>query len=144
MTNPCALVPDRKAAAIGMSHLDTGGQPESPGGGKGCGWGYRAEGIGGSFQSFHGNGLSATYESHKNGGLEVFEPTTIDGYPAVAAQQTKVQLQQGVCQLVIGVRDDTVYLVQMQANDYSKWHKKPCEGAEKFAGVAIKTMAEGK
>lgn len=142
--NPCKVVPDDEIKTLGMSKTESSPTPENNGNGKGCGWHFTSEAIGGSFQNFHGNGLSSPYQSHKSGGLEVFEPFTIDGYPAVAAQQTKVQLRAGGCGVAVGIRDDLVYFVQMDANDYSKWHKKPCDGAKKFAAAAMKTLTEGK
>lgn len=143
MSNPCGLVSKGQLASLGMSKTEMAPKPGQNGDSKSCTWNWMAESVGGSFQDFHGNGLSSPYQSHKSGGMQVFEPFTIDGYPAVAAQQTKYQMQQGYCGVAVGIRDNLVFFAQMQADDSSKWHKKPCDAAKKFAGVAMKTL-EGK
>ena len=83
-------------------------------------------------------GLDSVYGKREN--LEVFESTTIAGYPAVYAAQHD-QREQGLCQLYVGVTDTNV--VRLMAQLYPDTHDYPrgCEVAELTAETMIEHLS---
>lgn len=103
----CSVLTVAQVRALGI-HL--AGQPKpsrDPAGDPGCLWSDESSGlnIGVGFPAGKNIGLDNTYKLNQSGWFAYFEPTTIDGYPAVWAAGAD-QRNNGECVLNIGIADN--------------------------------------
>lgn len=86
--------------------------------------------------------MSTQYERQAKGDWAYFEPTVIDGYPAVLNNEFDYR-DSGKCSINVGVRDELTYYLLLQADPEGPFYKDPCAGAKKLASLAIQTMKGG-
>jgi len=106
---------------------------------------------------FSGDGVSGqvnvNYETKIGGGLDViyrnvkpiserWEPTSLQGYPAVAGSEKGIS--QGVsatCNVTVGIRDDLVFGVALTLGDSArKRGVDSCEGAKDVANTVLTNL----
>lgn len=114
--------------------------------GPGCSWGNTNTGTTFIVQFITANkvGLTALYINKdiilKGGGY--FEPTTVQGYPAVFNSQAD-QRKDGTCSLAIGIADSLDYNVAVAMADFSPKYNDPCGMATQIADMAMTTLRGG-
>lgn len=89
------------------------------------------------------DGLSHFYAKNEAGELGAFEPLAqIEGQPAVVAMTDDLR-ERGECNVHVGLRDELLYTVQMNADSDSPWYDDPCKAAQELATLAVRTMKGG-
>jgi Protein of unknown function (DUF3558) len=139
---PCGvLAPDQLQAlrlpAQGKPDVDS---PTARTTGPGCSWFDRDAGSGVEFGflTANKNGLSDTYKG-KARFKGYFEPTEVDGYPAVFNDLLDYR-NNGTCNITIGISDTSEFRVGVQD---TKLGVKSCDRAKEAATAMIKTMQKG-
>lgn len=94
--------------------------------------------IGVGFVTGNKGGLSDSYRIRKE--LEYFQPTTIDGYPAVFADRTD-RRSDGECNIVVGITDTLTFRAWESGSLSSH---EACDRAKQVAAAALATMREGR
>lgn len=136
--DPCSLASRQEFDTYGFGKQDI-----APDKGNGvCTWDFTQAGFSASFQSANGNGLSQIYQAHKVGSAKFFKPMTISGYPAATAEKSQDIVDNGQCEVYVGVRDDMALVVGVQA-DSGKPAKDPCKAASTVAEKLIGNMTKG-
>lgn len=136
LTQPCAVL---SAAQLKTFNITTPGKSNTDSTtGPGCSWsnddlvGYN---IG--FLTINKNGLSDIYRAGKEFWEGYFEPTEVDGYPAVFHDLTDGR-PTGSCQIAVGISDTLAFRAVEQSS--SDRGPKACEGATAVAAAVIQTM----
>lgn len=141
VTSPCEALTKAQLDDFGGAEprprtMDSGKQE--------CSWDFGTNGrtnIGLWFQPGPtGSGLSDVYAQNEQGNWDqgYFEPTEIEGYPAVFVAINEHR-DRGDCELSVGVRDELYAQVVVLAT--SKVGRASCEAASNAASAMIKTMA---
>ncbi|MPZ00570.1 MAG: DUF3558 domain-containing protein [Actinophytocola sp.] len=86
-------------------------------------------------------GLSAGYANNKKNPFAIWQEVTIEGQPAVIANE-KDQRNRGECGVAVGLRDDLAYSVRITDPD-KDFANDPCAFAKKIATLAVTTMKGG-
>lgn len=81
------------------------------------------------------NGLDDVYA--RADGLAVFEPTEVEGHPAVITQTHQDDRDEGYCDLQVGLTDEYVVSLIAQISASSDDHPQGCEVTEVLAGDMI-------
>ncbi|MQA10898.1 MAG: DUF3558 domain-containing protein [Pseudonocardiaceae bacterium] len=143
LSSPCKVLTHEQSQSLGAT---APGKPRTTGAvaeraGPACSWGNRDTGIGFQIAFMTGNkgGLSDTYRGNKQGDFEYFEPTEVDGYPAVYADGTDERAD-GYCALLVGISDKLAILSGTSAYEGKQ---NSCGAAEKAASEALKTLKGG-
>lgn len=134
--DPCASLPE---SALGGLQLEGPGRQRSAPNGQECSW--RLAGDAGRINVLTRDktlplGLSSVYR--EKGDLALFEPKTIDGYPAARAEKAEGETE-GRCQLYVATSDKGVFSVGTQI---SKGPNRAisCDFAEKVATSVLTTL----
>lgn len=139
LTAPCTVLTSAQLATLDIS---TPGEPETTGAvaeqaGPMCSWftdGSRdLYDIG--FLTGNKNGLSDTYRGTWNG---YFEPTDVDGYPAVFNDVVDGR-DGGRCNMTVGVNDNLAFRTQLTADI----GRQTCDGAKNLARLVLATIKAG-
>jgi hypothetical protein len=142
ISQPCgAIAPDQLQAL----HLPVQGKPDTDSetaktAGPGCSWFDRDAGSGVEigFLTANKNGLSDTYQG-KDRFKGYFEPTEVDGYPAVL-NDIQDYRSDGTCNITVGISDTSEFRVGVQD---TKLGVKSCDRAKEAAAAVIKTLKKG-
>ena len=140
LAEPCKALTDAQQKALGMADPDPSDPSQAESIGPYCGWNDDDTGrvtflVG--FLTPNKNGLSDIYRGNEMKKWEYFEPTTIDGYPAVFADG-RDRRDRGTCNVFVGISDTLVFNSQIEfAGD------KACDMAEELAGEVIATLKNG-
>jgi hypothetical protein len=86
------------------------------------------------------NGLSDTYRGGKKAFPGYFEPTEVDGYPAVFNDLTDDR-SNGACNLTVGISETMAFRTGIDASRDTG--TRACDIAKQVAAAAIKTLREG-
>ncbi len=138
LPQPCAVLTPAQLATLDVT---TPGKPQTTGAiaehaGPGCIWTaeepHRTYDVG--FLTGNKNGLSDTYRGSWPG---YFEPTTVDGYPAVFNDGVDSR-DTGVCNLTVGINDNLTFRTQQQSDG-----REACDGAMQLARMVIATIKAG-
>ncbi|RZS44358.1 uncharacterized protein DUF3558 [Herbihabitans rhizosphaerae] len=84
------------------------------------------------------NGLTDTYRGHERGSFQGYwEPTMVDGYPAVFNGPPPDKRLQGDCNITVGISDTLTFRVSAM-----QWETKhlACERTRQVAAAVIATM----
>jgi hypothetical protein len=95
-------------------------------------------GVDVGFLTANKNGLSDTYRG-KARFKGYFEPTEVDGYPAVFNDLGDYR-NDGTCNITVGISDTSEFRVGVQ---YTKLGAKSCDRAKEAAAAVIKTVKKG-
>ncbi|MGH3621414.1 MAG: DUF3558 domain-containing protein [Sciscionella sp.] len=142
LSRPCALLSRQQVSTLGDYGPGRPGKKTDVGGGSGpsCTWDSTAEGpiIDAQLVTSDRNGLSDFYRARATmpkSYFGYFEPTTVDGYPAVFNDATD-QRKFGDCALVVGIADKLVLGTSQQGGDGPK----SCSVAKQVAAAVITTL----
>jgi len=90
-----------------------------------------------------GSSLANVYKQHDQGQWPFFKPVAdISGYPGVLLDSLDAQ-PKGKCQLIVGLRDDLAYSVQVSVAPDAKDYGDPCPVLQKVTEMAVSTMKAG-
>lgn len=140
--NPCAALDKSQLSSFGITGA---GRPDTTSGvaeasGPGCTWSneqdYSAIAVG--FITGNKHGLDDLYQAkvmQPPGYFGYFEPTTVDGYPAVFNDGTDGR-STGRCALAVGVNETMTLFTQQQGGDGPK----SCSVAKQVAAAVITTL----
>jgi Protein of unknown function (DUF3558) len=109
-----------------------------------CSW-FSVDGVSGSMSVFYdtkaGGGLSLDYRNTKPQSSR-WEPTTLQGYPAVAFNPRGLdQKVTGTCSISVGINDDLTYGVGMTLGDNArKKGTDSCEAAKDVANTVLTNL----
>ncbi|HVW40579.1 MAG TPA: DUF3558 domain-containing protein [Amycolatopsis sp.] len=112
--------------------------------GPACTW-SNASGAGGqigvNYETKIGGGWSAAYRNLK-GNSDRWEPTTLQGYPAVAAtNRGEDQSITGRCDVTVGIRDDLSFAVSLTLSNNARTRGvDSCEGAKDIADSVLTNL----
>ncbi|OLT43050.1 hypothetical protein BJF85_02810 [Saccharomonospora sp. CUA-673] len=84
------------------------------------------------------NGLADVYATRND--VAVFEPTEVDGYPAVVTGNQGDLRDQGVCSLQVGLSDNYVVTVMARLDPGNDDYPQGCRVAEVVAGAMIENL----
>lgn len=142
LTQPCAVLTQPQLTTFGVSEpgkpTTTGAVAENAG--PFCTWNADPSvnsTIGVGFVTGNKNGLSDTYRGR--GQFDVFEPTTVDGYPAVYADSPDLR-SSGICTIVVGISDTLVYRATEQGGSKGQ---AACDRVLQVAKAALATLKAG-
>jgi hypothetical protein len=136
---PCGVLKPDQLQAL---HLPAQGKPDTDSeiaksAGPSCSWFDRDAGSGVEmgFLTANKNGLSDTYRG-KSRFKGYFEPTEVDGYPAVFNDLADYR-SDGTCNITVGISDTSEFRVGVQD---TKLGAKSCDRAKEAAAAVIKTV----
>jgi hypothetical protein len=134
---PCSSLTAAQLSGIGLTNV-RGGDNSSITGTAICGWtdDTTGNGIGISWENDLGNGLSTIYSEKAQQGY--WQPTSVDGYPAVFADFADLR-SKGTCMLNVGVSDKLNFISQYTAAQ-PDIGTKSCQFAEQAAADVIKNL----
>ncbi|WP_233160234.1 DUF3558 domain-containing protein [Actinophytocola xanthii] len=138
---PCTTLTQDQLSTLGVSRP---GVPTTSGAvaeraGPYCTWLISEQGgaIGIGFITGNKNGLSDNYRAREE--FAYFEPTTVEGYPAVFSDRSDLR-DSGSCSLFVGIADTLTILAtetgQLDAQG-------ACDRAKQVAAAAVTTMGGG-
>ncbi|GAA1196718.1 DUF3558 domain-containing protein [Prauserella alba] len=87
------------------------------------------------------NGLDDVYA--RSDSLAVFEPTEVEGHPAVVTQTHQDNRGDGFCDLQVGLTDEYVVSLMAQVTESSDDYPQGCAVAEALAGDMIHNLRGG-
>lgn len=136
LDDPCASLTAPQQQSFAME-AGTAGKNEI---GVSCRWNVDggATSVGVSYPTQNRNGLSNVYALNDSLGTGYFEPTEIDGYPAVY-QGAVDNRDRGDCGLAVGIRDDLFFLVVVRSDVGND----SCKAAANVASAVIETIKAG-
>jgi hypothetical protein len=107
--------------------------------GPGCGWtnSDTRSTVGVGFLSGNKNGLSDTYRG-RDRFTGYFEPTEVDGYPAVFNDTSDFR-PQGTCIMTVGISNTLTFI----ASERGRLGQKSCDRAKQVASMVIQTIKSG-
>jgi Protein of unknown function (DUF3558) len=141
LTKPCTVL---TAAQRKDFNISRPGEPDTDStiakfSGPGCSWRNDDEPVStGYFMSFlsgNKNGLSDTYRGGKEAFPGYFEPTEVDGYPAVFNDLSDGR-PSGACNITVGISDTLTF----RASEQGTRGAKSCDGAKAVASAVIQTL----
>jgi hypothetical protein len=83
------------------------------------------------------HGLDGQYDTREQRNWLLWEPTEVNGFPAVYADVTD-RRSEGDCGITVGITDDTVFRVFRQRSDGPQ----PCEEAKAVAEQVLDNLKE--
>lgn len=141
LTQPCSVLTKSQLGALNITRP---GRPTTTGGiaenvGPWCEWPATdlSGGISVGFITNNAEGMAKVYDTRDAFGY--FEPTTVDGYPAVLADTVDLR-PRGTCTVVVGISDGDTFRASERG---SLSAKDACERAKQVASAALATMGEG-
>ena len=139
LTEPCAVLDQEQLAEFGVTSpgipTTTGATAETVG--PYCIWHADpalGSTIGVGFETGNKHGLSDTYRGRDQ--FEYFEPTTVDGYPAVYSDGADLR-SQGSCVIGVGISDTLAFNASEQGELDADG---ACERARQVAAAALATL----
>jgi len=123
----------------GHAEIDT---PIAKNGGPSCIWQNPGKfSVIVSFTTVNKNGLTDIYRGHERGQFDgLFEPTTVEGYPAAFNDATDGR-PYGRCGISVGIVDTLSFLVEQQGNILRG--QMVCDQVKRISGEVIKTLKGG-
>jgi hypothetical protein len=94
--------------------------------------------VGVALMSGNKNGLSDTYSVPERWAKGYFEPTEVDGYPAVFNDSGDFR-GQGDCQITVGITDTLAF----SASESGRLKERSCDRAKQVAAMVIQTIRSG-
>ncbi|MFB9301436.1 DUF3558 domain-containing protein [Kibdelosporangium philippinense] len=139
LAKPCSVLTTSQLQSLslpGSGTSDTDGQS----GRSRCTWYNRdaGAGTGFSFLSSNKNGLSDTYRG-RDRFKGYFEPTEVDGYPAVFNDPSDFRAK-GSCNITVGISDTLAFITSW---DEGRVGAKSCDQAKQVASMVIQTIRSG-
>lgn len=140
LAEPCAAMSSTRLKSFSISKP---GRPKSDNpAGPGCDWFTddappRTFDVG--FVTSNESGLSDIYRGGRQAFPGYFEPTEVDGYPAVFADAVNSRAD-GSCQVFVGISDKLAFAVSEQGD--SGVGMRSCDDVKQFAGAVVKTLKE--
>jgi len=132
--DPCELLTSDQKAELGLTKpvvSDT-----SPWGEQTCGLAGSVVALGFSPNTTLGDGLDQAYRAKNN--FESFEPSEVDGYPAV-----RVDFATQSCGLIVGVSDEqTLNMELTRVSSKAPGKGDPCGFAESVMGDVLKNLPD--
>lgn len=144
LAQPCAVLTATQLSTFGITKP---GKPETTGplaekAGPMCTWRNDVEpsfGFDVGFLTGNKNGLADTYRGGEEAFPGYFEPTTVDGYPAVFNDVVEHR-DQGVCNLTVGISDTLTFRTSPTSTALGR---QTCDEAVKVARAVIATLKAG-
>jgi len=141
--DPCTTITAQQFTAAGME-AGTPERDDAPEAGPGCLWAMTSDELMLVSTGFatvgRREGLSTVYKNNAAGQYKVFEEVApIEGHPAVIAEVDDLR-GEGGCGVAVGLRDDLLLTVSMQADPSTPQGKDPCGWSAKVAALAVQTM----
>jgi hypothetical protein len=137
----CAALTKDQLTQLGIT---TAPKPDPSNLGPGCDWNAFDE-IGFTLDSrllTSGSSLANIYGLQKQGEWSYFQPVAdVSGYPGVLVDDDDPP--KNTCQLLVGVRDDLLYSVQISVSPDASIYGNPCPTLQKVAEMAVSTMKAG-
>lgn len=145
LTQPCAVL---SAAQLKVFNISKPGVPHiddqvAKSSGPYCGWRtddepvFRAFDVG--FITSNKHGLADTIRGGREAFPGYFEPTEVEGYPAVFNDLVDGRAG-GACNITVGISDTLAFRAAEQADRVRG--TRSCDGAKQFAAAVIKTLRE--
>jgi len=140
LPQPCRVLTPSQLATFGVT---SPGEPTTTGPtaervGPWCSWvSTDAGSISVGFLTINTSGMDNIY--HNRGEFEYFEPTTVDGYPAVFAEAVDLR-DAGSCNIIVGVSDTMTFRAAEQGREDSEGS---CDRAKQVARAALTTIRGG-
>ncbi|WP_027928277.1 DUF3558 domain-containing protein [Amycolatopsis benzoatilytica] len=134
--NPCTALGDGDASTLGLA---TPGKPMNSGGLTGCQWvstQFAENTVGIIPVTLNKNGLSDIYALKAR--QAYFEPLTVEGYPAVFANQLDDR-KDGSCNLYVGVTDQLAVATDVGIGT-GRNRATPCDAAKQIATAMVKHL----
>jgi hypothetical protein len=144
LDNPCAVLTPTQLGTFGITNP---GKPETTGplaetAGPMCIWRNNVEpsfGFDVGFLTGNKNGLADTYRGGEEAFPGYFEPTTVDGYPAVFNDPVDSR-DGGRCNLTVGINDNLTFRTSPTSTPLGR---RTCDEAVKVAQAVIATLKAG-
>lgn len=140
LAQPCSAL---SVSALRTLNLPAQGKPDTDSqvartAGPSCLWqnSDTPSSVGVGFLSGNKNGLDDTYRGHKQGSFKgYFEPTDVDGYPAVFNDAGDYR-DTGTCNITVGISDTLAF----RAAESGRLGRKSCDRAKEVAAAVIQTL----
>jgi Protein of unknown function (DUF3558) len=94
----------------------------------------RSSSISVGFLTSNKKGLTSVYNSKKS--FDYFEPTTVDGYPAVFAETQDLR-KRGSCGIIVGISETTTFRASEEGDLDAQG---ACDRAKQVAAAALATI----
>lgn len=139
VASPCTSLTDTDLAALGLTGASI---TQSMTNGPSCNWQLRTvhNQVAIAWMTTNPDGLSDEYARKSNEGY--FEPTTVNGYPAVFASPAD-QRSLGSCVINVGVTDKLYFFASYDALTDPQTMPKACDLAKQAAAAVIKNLGGG-
>ncbi|UKD53595.1 DUF3558 domain-containing protein [Amycolatopsis sp. FU40] len=143
---PCAALTPDQVASLGAPFKGNDPKPDDATG-PSCNWKFAttpASSVGGTLTTKdpgHG-GISGIYSKKQFGGVTKFEPFTVNSYPGVVYDPAD-NSPAGLCTMVIGLRDDLGYVIDVSLDGLKNPFADSCELGKKVAGYVIQYLKKG-
>nr|WP_297546415.1 DUF3558 domain-containing protein [Amycolatopsis sp.] len=138
LSDPCQALSATQADTIGLLTVS---KPLNLAGAPGCRWTSQTSSVNSVDVSplpENKNGLGDLYTNNDAHKYELFEPTTIDGYPAAYAELKNLR-STGLCTLWVAVTDQLTVMVEPQIGDGVN-KTNPCPIAAKVGAAMIEHL----
>jgi hypothetical protein len=142
LPKPCEVLTATQLQALelpatGKSDTDS---PLAKAAGPACLWqnSDRPSTVGVALMSGNKNGLSDTYSVPERWANGYFEPTEVDGYPAVFNGPGESR-SRGTCQITVGISDTLAF----SAEEQGRLKERSCDRAKQVASMVIQTIKSG-
>jgi hypothetical protein len=139
--NPCLVL---NAAQTRELNLPAQGAPFEDVFGHACRWRNADTGADAEIRwdTKEGRGLSGWYAANNAGRVKFFEPTQIEGLPAIRFGVTDGR-SDGECSAEVGLSDSLSFQVNVQLSLANIGKADPCQAAERVASMMIQTIKAG-
>lgn len=140
--NPCSVLTTSQLHELSIS---TESEPKATESGPGCEWGNVFDDgltIEGAFLTKVNSSIAVVYKNQQYDTYAYFEPTKINGYPAVFNDVADGR-ETGGCAISLGLRDKLIYTISLQLGEDQPNYSDPCSALTKVSNMAITTMTQG-
>lgn len=138
LKQPCALLTTTQVNQLGVADDSGNASPSAPAGAL-CSWTNEGVGVGVAWESTNKDGLDDLYAQRDY--LEYFQPTQLQGFPAVFASALDAR-STGDCVLHVGVNGSDMFFVKFKAPD-PPLRDRSCQRAQRAAGWVLDTLKRG-
>lgn len=139
---PCSVLTTSQLHELSIS---TESEPKVTESGPGCEWGNVFDDgvtVEGAFLTKVNSSIDVVYKNRQYETYAYFEPTKIDGYPAVFNDVADGR-ESGSCAISIGLRDKLIYTISLQLGKDRHNYSDPCSALTKVSEMAVAKMAQG-
>jgi hypothetical protein len=84
-------------------------------------------------------GLESWYDAHSQGAWQYWEPTEIDGFPAVVFEVSPAETKVA-CQIAVGLSDSSDFSVEYRFRPAATPDKNPCVEVRAVASLVLSTI----